>query len=1090
MIEKIIEYSARNRFIVILMVSILTLWGTWAIMNTPLDAIPDLSDVQVILFTEWPGRSPDLIESQVTYPIVSALLAAPHVKVVRGFSSFGFSNVYVIFEDGTDMYWARSRVLEYLSKIRGNIPEGVNPVLGPDATSVGWIFQYALVDKTGKRDLSELRTIQDWYLKYALESAKGVAEVASIGGFVKEYQITVEPDRLRAYGITLMEMVDAVRKSNRDTGGRDVEFNGREFMVKGAGYFKGAEDIKKIVLSTNALGSPLLVGDVADVKLGPMMRRGIADLDGEGEAVGGIVVMRYGENALTVIKNIKEKLAEIKSALPEGVEIKTVYDRSDLIYRAIETLRDKLLEESVIVSIICIVFLFHFRSALVAIITLPIAIIMSFITFKYLYLTTNIMSLGGIAIAIGAMVDAGIVMIENAHKHIEHNPLADRTEVIIAAARQVGKPLFFSLIIITVSFIPVFTLEAQEGRLFKPLSFTKTFSMLFAAFLSITLVPALMVIFIKGRIASEGRNPINRFLVFIYRPFVRFAIKLRWLVVLIAIVCVALTVPVFKKLGSEFMPVLDEGTVFYMPTTLPGISAAETTKSLIMQDALIKSVPEVESVFGKMGRAETATDPSSFSMAETVVQLKPRDKWRPGMTWQKIIEELDEKVRIPGWVNAWTMPIKARIDMLSTGIKTPVGIKIYGEKPEELQRIGLELEKTVSRVPGTRSAYAERTDAGYYLDIVPDRGKMARYGVNMEDMNMAIETGVGGMMITTTVEGRERYAVTLRYKRGLRTDLDAIRGVLVPIRGTAENVRGTVFGDAGSGFSGAGSDAGGMGAAGGAGGARGSSYGASGAMGGGASLGQIPLGELAKVSLRSGPDMLRNENGMLSAYVYIDITDQVDVGRYVERARSVVEKEVKMPVGYSLQWSGQYEYMERAKKRLMLVVPLTLALIFILLYLNFRSVVESIIVMLSVPFALIGGFLYIYIQGYNLSVAVWVGVIALAGVAAETGVVMIVYLDEAYHTRLNARRSEGAALTRADLYEAVIEGAVQRVRPKVMTVSAIIAGLVPIMWSHGTGADVMKRIATPMIGGMVTSTLLTLFIIPAVYFIWKGRGLK
>jgi Cu(I)/Ag(I) efflux system membrane protein CusA/SilA len=947
MIEKIIEYSARNRFIIILMAVILTLWGTWAIVNTPLDAVPDLSDVQVILFTEWPGRSPDLIESQVTYPIVSALISAPHVKVVRGYSSFGYSNVYVIFEDGTDMYWARSRVLEYMSQIRAKIPEGVNPVLGPDATGVGWVFQYALQDKTGKRDLSELRTIQDWYLKYALESAKGVAEVASIGGYVKEYQITVNPDRLRAYGITLMEMVEAVRKSNRDTGGRDVEFNGREFMVKGAGYLTGVEDIKKIVLSTNKLGSPLVVGDVADVKIGPMMRRGISDLNGEGEAVGGIVIMRYGENALTVIKNVKAKLAEIKSSLPEGVEIKTVYDRSDLIYRAIETLRDKLFEESIIVSIICIVFLFHFRSALVAVITLPIAIIMSFITFKYLYLTTNIMSLGGIAIAIGAMVDGAIVMIENAHKHIEHNPDADRTEVIIAAAQQVGKPLFFSLIIIAVSFIPVFTLEAQEGRLFKPLSFSKTFSMLSAALLSITLVPALMVMFIKGGIASEGANPINRFLIFIYRPFVRIAIKMRWLVVLIAVVCVALTVPVFKKLGSEFMPTLDEGTLLYMPTTLPGISAESAARSLIMQDALIKSVPEVESVFGKMGRAETATDPAPFAMAETLVQLKPQKDWRPGVTLQNVIQELDDKVRVPGWVNAWTMPIKARIDMLSTGIKTPVGIKIYGENPEELQRIGLELEKLLPQVKGTRSVYAERTDAGYYLDVVPDREKLARYGVNMEDVNMAIETGLGGMMLTSTVEGRERYPVTLRYKRGLRTDMDAIRGVLVPIRGVASSVSGSVFGNAGSGFSGASDGSGAMGASGGAGAmgaSGGASSGSSGAMSGGTGVGQIPLGELARVSFRSGPDMLRNENGMLSAYVFVDITDQVDVGRYVESAKRVVEKEIKIPVGYSLQWSGQYEYMERAKERLMLVVPLTLMLIFILLYLNFRSVVESFIV--------------------------------------------------------------------------------------------------------------------------------------------------
>lgn len=1036
MIEKIIEYSAKNRFVVLLFVMLFVLWGLWAITTTPLDAIPDLSDVQVIILTKWQGQSPDLVESQVTYPIVSSLLSAPKVKVVRGFSYFGLSYVYVIFDDNTDIYWARTRVLEYMGKIKESIPEGVNPILGPDATGVGWVYQYALVDKKGQYDLSELRSLQDWYIKYALEEVKGVAEVASVGGHVKEYQIRVDPKRLHGFGITIKDIVQAVRRSNRDVGGRVVEYNGREFMVKGEGYINGTGDIENIVIAQNEGGGPLTLRDVAVVVKGPSMRRGASDLDGRGEAVGGIVVMRYGENALDVIKLVKEKIGVLKKTLPVGVEIQEVYDRSSLIYSAIKTLKDKLIEEIIIVSIVCIMFLFHFRSALIAIITLPTAIIMSFITFKYLYLTTNIMSLGGIAIAIGAMVDAAIVMIENAHKHIEQNPDADRQEVIINAAKQVGKPLFFSLLIITISFIPVFTLEAQEGRLFKPLSFTKTFSMLSASLLSITLVPALMMVFIKGKIAPEEKNPITRFLIFLYRPIVRLSLKLRYLIVLIAIVSIAFTVPIFNRLGSEFMPMLNEGVLFYMPTTLPGISTSEAVNSLKVQDALIKSVPEVDLVFGKVGRAETATDPAPLSMAETVVVLKPENEWREGMTWQGIVDELDTKVQVPGWVNSWTMPIKARIDMLSTGIKTPVGIKIYGDTPDMLQKIGAELETVLMNIPDIRSVYAERSDGGYYVDIKPDRTKIARYGLTIEDINMVIETAIGGMVVTRTVEGRERYPVTVRYKRGLRKDVDDIKEVLIPIK----NLKGS----------------------------------------------HIPLGELASVSLRQGPGMLKEENGMLTSYVYIDISADADIGSFVEKAKKVVDEKVKIPAGYRLKWSGQYEYMERAKERLYLVLPLTLLLILVLLYMNFKSLAEALIVLLSVPFALIGGFLFIYLEGYNLSVAVWVGIIALAGVAAETGVVMVVYLDEVYEKR----KSQNRLKSRKDLYDAVVEGAAQRVRPKVMTVSSTIIGLLPIMWAHGTGSEVMKRIAAPMIGGMITSTLLTLIIIPAVYVMWKNGEVK
>jgi len=1038
MIEKLIGFSARNKFLIILFTLATVGLGLWSVKKTPLDAIPDLSDVQVIVFTEWQGRSPDLIEDQITYPIVSSLLAAPKVKVVRGYSFFGYSYVYAIFEDGTDIYWARSRVLENMSKISGKLPPDVSPALGPDATGVGWIYQYALVDKSGKHNLADLRSYQDWYLKYALEEVKGVAEVASIGGHVKEYQINIDPDKLRGYGLSLNQIVKAVRDSNRDTGGRSVELSGRDFMVKGVGYIKNLDDIRNIVIASDGMGVPVLVGDVASVETGPTMRRGIADFNGDGEAVGGVVVMRYGENALNVINNVKEKVASLKGSLPEGVEIVPVYDRSTLIIDSIKTLRDKLIEEIIIVSLVCIIFLFHFRSALVAILTLPVAIIMSFIMFRWLGITSNIMSLGGIAIAIGAMVDAAIVMVENAHKQLEHNPDADRKEVIIAAAQKVGKPLFFSLLIITVSFLPVFALEAQEGRLFKPLAYTKTFSMLFASILSVTLVPALMVIFIKGKIRHEQDNPITKVLVFLYNPFVKFALKFRYLVIALSVVSILAAYPILKKLGSEFMPVLNEGTIFYMPTTLPGISAAEAAKSLQTQNQLIKSIPEVDTVFGKAGNANSATDPAGLSMAETVITLKPHDQWRKDMTFDKLVDELNEKTKVAGWVNSWTMPIKARIDMLSTGIKTPVGIKVFGPDPAKLQTIGEELESSLINVEGTRSVYSERTDGGYYLYIEPDAFKMARYGITVEEINMVIETAIGGMPVTKTVEGRERYPVAVRYKKSFRNDVESIKNVLVPIGGMEGRAN------------------------------------------------YIPLGDVADVYLKPGPDMLKEENGMLVSYVYVDLAAGVDVGSYVKKAMAEVGQSIKLPQGYTLRWSGEYESMQRVKEKLKFAVPLTLGLIFMLLYLNFRSVAKTAIVMLSVPFALVGGFLYLYLLGYNMSVAVWVGLIALAGVAAETGVVMIVYLDEAY----DDWKARGQMNTDEDLKDAVIYGAVQRVRPKIMTVATLIIGLVPIMCATGSGADVMKRIAAPMIGGMVTSTILTLIIIPAIYFSWKKWEIK
>ncbi len=937
----------------------------------------------------------------------------------------------------------------------------MTPAIGSDATGVGWVFQYALVDENGKYDLAQLRSLQDWYLRYQIRSVEGVAEVASLGGFVRQYQVNLDPNRLAAYRLPVKSIVDAIRMSNNDVGGRSVELSGAEYMVRGRGYIKSIKDIEMIAVGSDGRGTPILVRDIGWVALGPDMRRGIAELDGKGEVVGGIVVMRYGENALNLIDRVKKKLREIEPSLPPGVKIVTTYDRSDLILRSIATLKEKLIEESLIVSAVSLIFLFHVRSALVAILTLPIAIIISFIAMYYLNLTSNIMSLGGIAIAIGAMVDAAIVMVENAHKRLEKWEEAgrpgSRNQVIVEAAKEVGKPLFYSLLIITVSFLPVFTLEAQEGRLFKPLAFTKTFAMFFASFLSITLAPVLMLLLIRGRIHPEAKNPVNRLLIALYMPVVRWVLRFKKSTIVLAVVSLILTLPAFTRLGSEFMPPLNEGMIFYMPTTLPGISITQASRLLQIQDRILKSFPEVEWVFGKAGRAETSTDPAPFSMAETTVMLKPESQWRKVevdrshwprplkwvadfifgatrfLTWDELVADMDKKLRLPGVANAWTMPIKNRIDMLSTGIRTPVGIKIFGPDLNKIEEIGKHLEMVLQSVPGTRTVYAERVTGGYYLDFDLKREEIARYGLAIDDVQMIIESAIGGESISTTVEGRERYPISVRYARELRDDPDRLKRVLIPAMNGA----------------------------------------------------QVPLGQLTEVRLTAGPAMIRDENAQLSGYVYVDMTGR-DIGSYVEEAQKKVSEQVQIPTGYSLVWSGQYEYMQRAKERLIYVVPLTLLIIFVLLYMNFQSVAKSLIVLLSVPFSMVGAVWYLYLLGYNLSVAVWVGIIALAGVAAETGVVMIVYLDEVYERRLR----EGSMSTLQDLYEAIIEGAAQRVRPKMMTVTAIIAGLLPIMWSHGTGADVMKRIAAPMIGGMITSTVLTLAVIPAIYALWRGWGIK
>jgi Cu(I)/Ag(I) efflux system membrane protein CusA/SilA len=1043
LIERIIEASARNAFLVIILCVFGVAGGIWALMHTPLDAIPDLSDVQVIVYTDWDGRSPDLVEDQITYPITTKFISAPKVKFVRGESMFGKSFVYIIFEDGTDIYWARSRVIEYLDAVRGTLPEGVNPVIGPDATGVGWVFEYALVDKSGKHNLAELRSLQDWHLRYALESVKGVAEVAPVGGFVKEYQVGLDPNKLLAFGIPIGEVVDKIRKSNGDSGGKIFEVGSTEYYVRGRGYIKSIEDIEDIPLRA-ANGTPVYVKNVGTVHLGPDLRRGVAELNGQGETVGGIVVMRYGQNALNVIDGIKKKLAEIKSSLPEGVEVVPTYDRSELIHRSIATLREKLIEECIVVALVCLVFLWHIRSALVAIITLPIAIILSFVPMYHLQLTSNIMSLAGIAIAIGAMVDSAIIMIENAHKFLEHfreengrEPSnAERIEVIIASAKSVGRPLFFALLVITVSFIPVFSLAAQEGRLFKPLAFTKTFSMFFAALLGVTLVPVLMLIFVRGKIAPEKKNPVNRFLIWAYRPFVNFVLRFRWLTLIAALLVMAATVYPFRKLGKEFMPPLNEGDILYMPTAVPGISIGEATRVLQVQDRALREFPEVENVFGKAGQSETPTDPAPLSMIETVVKLKPPDQWPPGVTWDKLIAEMNRKMKTPGMANIFWMPIQTRTEMLTTGFRSILGVKVFGPDLATIQEAGIKIEKALNGLPQTRSAFAERTTGGYFLDFTVNRQAAARYGITTGDVNDIIETAIGGKTITTTVEGRERYPVNVRYARDFREDLDALKRVLVPVPMSAA---------------------------------------------------QVPISMLADVSYKTGPPSIRTENGQLVGFVFVDITSD-DIDGYVKAASKRINDTVQFPPGCYMQWAGQFEYLKSAEQRLKVVVPFTLLLIFLLIYLNTKSLVKTFIVLLAVPFSLVGAFWLLYLLGYNMSVAVWVGLIALAGLDAETGVVMLLYLDQSWEKF----RKQGRMNTMDDLRLSVIEGAVQRIRPKAMTLCAILFGLMPIMWSPvmQSGADVMKRIAAPMIGGVVTSGILELLIYPVIFYIWRSRGIQ
>jgi Cu(I)/Ag(I) efflux system membrane protein CusA/SilA len=1028
MINKVIEWSLRNRLLVLLASGGIIAGGVWAMRTTPLDALPDLSDVQVIIQTEFREQAPQIVEDQITYPITSEMLKVPGARVVRGYSFFGLSLVYVIFEDGTDIYWARSRVLEYLNGIRQQLPTGIEPTLGPDATGVGWVYEYVL--ESDSLDLAQLRTLQDWYIRYQLTAVPGVSEVASLGGFVKQYQVEVDPERLRAFDIPVTRVAQAIGSHNIDIGARVLEMGGREYMIRGLGYLEDIGDIEDVAVGATPGGTPIRVADVARVQVGPAPRRGSADLDGRGEVVAGIVVMRFGSDALKTIERVKERIAVIQRGLPAGVRLRTAYDRSDLIHRAIHTLREKLIEESLIVALVAILFLLHARSALVAIVTLPLGILISFIVMRFIGVNANIMSLGGIAIAIGAMVDAAIVMIENMHKHLERGG-ADRNrwEVVLESARQVGPPLFFSLLIITFSFLPVFSLEQQEGRLFKPLAFTKTFAMAGAALLSITLVPVLMGYLIKGRVKPESRNPANRALRYLYRPLIDFVVRRPWVVIGAAVVVLALTVVPWRRLGSEFMPPLQEGSILFMPTTVPGISIAQAREVMRYQDSVLAALPEVDIVLGKAGRAATATDPAPLSMWETTITLRPQDEWRPGMTYPRLIAEMDRAVRVPGVTNSWTMPIKGRIDMLATGVRTPVGVKIFGPDLDTLQMLGEQVERIVQEVPGTRSAFAERGVSGYYVDIDIDRTEAARYGLNVGDVHRAIMATVGGFTAAHTVEGRERYAVNVRYPRELRDDLDKLSEVNVPA------MEGRV---------------------------------------------QIPLGQLARIELTQGAMAVKTENAFPVTTIFIDNGER-DVGSYVREAQQQVNAQLSLPPGYTLVWSGQYEFMQRVREKLEIVVPVTLGIIFLLLYLNFRGVTESLIVMLALPFSVVGGIWFLWLLGYNTSVAVWVGFIALAGVAAETGVVMLIYLDEAFH-----RRSlEGRMNTSGDVAAAVREGALERLRPVMMTVTAIIMGLVPILWSAGTGADVMKRIAAPMVGGMLTATLLTLVVIPAIYLIWR-----
>lgn len=1036
MIARIIAWSSRNLFLVVFAAVFASAAGIYALRTLPLDAIPDLSDVQVIVFTEYPGQAPQVVEDQVTYPLTTAMLTVPQSRVVRGFSFFGVSFVYVIFEDSTDPYWGRSRVLEYLNAAASRLPAGVTPTLGPDATGVGWVYQYAVVAK--ELTLAELRSLQDWVVRFAASEAEGVAEVASVGGFVKQYSVVIDPARLRSAGLTLSDVADAVRDSNMDVGGRTVELSEFEFMVRGQGYLEGVGDLENIALMADG-GVPLRLADVARVEVVADERRGITELDGEGEVASGIVLQRFGANALDVIDNVKRSLSAIKDSLPAGTDIVPVYDRSELIEAAIATLKTTLIEESIVVALVTIVFLLHVRSALVVIIMLPVGILMAFAVMQLLGIGANIMSLGGIAIAIGAMIDAAIVMVENAHKHLERAPPEKpRLEVLIDAASEVGPALFFSLLIITVSFLPIFTLESQEGRLFAPLAFTKTFAMAAAAILSVTLVPALMVIFVRGRIVPEHRNPVNQVLIGAYRPVIRTVLQAKSATILIALLILAVTIWPARQLGSEFMPDLDEGTLMYMPTTLPGLSVTKAAELMQTQDRIIKSFPEVASVFGKAGRAGTATDPAPMEMFETIINLKPKDEWREGVTVESLKAEMDAALQFPGVANAWTMPIRARIDMLATGIRTPVGVKVYGPNLEGIEGVAREVETVLQTVPGTSSAYAERVIGGYFLDITPDRTALGRYGLSVTDVQDVISMALGAQVVTSTVEGRERYGVSIRYPRALRSDPDSIaRDIEIALPGG----------------------------------------------------GAIPLGEVASVELARGASSIRTENGRLAAYIFVDIAGR-DLGGYVAEAQAAVAQAVDLPDGYSVGWSGQFEYLERAVERLKVVVPLTLALIFLLLYLNFRRLTETLIVMLSLPFALVGGIWLMWWLGFNTSVAVAVGFIALAGVAAETGVIMLIYLDHALTDAKTRCELEGRPFQRTDLHHAVMVGAVERVRPKIMTVVTIMAGLIPILWSTGSGSEIMQRIAVPMIGGMVSSSLLTLIVIPAVYATIKGRGLS
>ncbi len=1072
--EKVIEFSARNKFLVILIVISAMVGAVWSLKNVPLDAIPDLSDTQVIIYSRW-DRSPDIIEDQVTYPIVTSMLGAPRVKAIRGFSDFGFSYVYVIFKDGTDLYWARSRTLEYLSKIIPKLPEGVRTELGPDATGVGWVFQYALVDPTGQHSLQELRSFQDWYLRYYLQSVPGVAEVASIGGFVKQYQISIDPNRLLAYNLPLTTVIEAVRKGNQEVGGRLLEFSGAEYMVRGRGYAKSVKDLEEIVVATDAKGTPVLVKHLGTVTIGPDIRRGLADLDGEGDVVAGTVVMRYGENALNVINRVKAKIKEVEPSFPPGVKLVVTYDRSELILRAIDTLKHQLMEEMIIVSLVILLFLWHFPSAVIPIVTIPISVLLAFIPFYGMKLTSNIMSLSGIAISIGVLVDGAIVEVENAYKRLEQwvegGRKGDYHAIRLKALKEVGPSVFFSLLVIAVAFMPIFTLVDQEGRLFKPLAWAKNLAMAIAAILAVTLDPAMRMLFTRmepiklkspwlsklatavavGTYYPEEKHPISKILFKIYEPACRFVLKHREATIIFALALVISTIPIYFKLGSEFMPPLREGSILYMPTTLPGISVTEAQALMQKQDQILKGFPEVERVFGKAGRIESSTDPAPFSMMETVVLLTPETEWRKRNRWysfwvpelfkgplrlvwpehityEELIDEMDQALRIPGSTNAWTMPIKNRIDMLSTGVRTPIGIKIFGADLKKIEEIGIQIEQILRRVPGTRSIYAERVTGGYFVDFDLRREQLARYGLSVEEAQMIITSAIGGEAVTTTVEGRERYTVNVRYARELRDDLEKLKRVLVPTSAGA----------------------------------------------------QIPLAEIAEVRLVSGPAMIRNENGLLAGYVFVDMAGR-DIGGYVEEAKSLVARELKLPTGYAILWSGQYENMIRVKNRLKIVLPLTLFIICVLLYMNTRSAVKTGIVLLAVPFSLIGAVWLLWILKYNISIAVWVGMIALMGLDAETGVFMLLFLDLAYHEAVE----KGKMRSEEDLEEAIVHGAVKRVRPKMMTVMAAFMGLLPIMWSTGTGADMMKRIAAPMVGGLFSSFALELLVYPAVYAIWK-----